>query len=274
MCDGGLGNRLGSLFGGLYYANLNNRIPKIYWPQNNWCGCKFDDLFDVEIESTNISFNESIQFNKNSIFVVHDFSQIKNIVPIIMDHIDPTNLTKYANIPNDIFYYHNIIPPFFLKENVLDLIKNLTIKSEIKNIVDDYIFQQKEKKQVINGLHIRKTDFKNHLNESVYENLILLKKDELFFLCSDDKKTEDKFLKFSNVITFSKKEYPQKLIEGDWNDRIVDPEGRVFNFNVSRSRQASIEAFIDMLILSKTNIIETNKNSTFFQFANYYGVIK
>jgi hypothetical protein len=72
----------------------------------------------------------------------------------------------------------------------------------------------------------------------------------------------------------SKKEYPQKLIEGDWNDRIVDPEGRVFNFNVSRSRQASIEAFIDMLILSKTNIIETNKNSTFFQFANYYGVIK
>ena len=81
MCDGGLGNRLGSLFGGLYYAKINNRIPKIYWPQNNWCGCKFDDLFDVDIESTNISFNESIESNKNSIFVVHEFSQIKNIVP-------------------------------------------------------------------------------------------------------------------------------------------------------------------------------------------------
>ena len=119
-------------------------------------------------------------------------------------------------------------------------------------------------------MHFRKTDFRNNYNESIYESIITTKNDELFFVCSDDMETELKFLQFPNVITFPKLEYPKKLIEGKWNDTIVDSEGRMFSFNVNRSRQASVEAFVDMLILSKTNIIETNPDSTFFQFANYY----
>ena len=108
----------------------------------------------------------------------------------------------------------------------------------------------------------------------LFRSLIKNNQDELFFVCSDDKETELKYMEFNNVISFAKLEYPKKLIDGGWNDTITDSEGRVFNFNIDRSRQACIEAFIDMLILAKTNIIETNKDSTFFQFANYYRSIE
>ena len=48
LCDGGLGNRIAGLLGGLITADRLKLEPLISWPRNNWCGAAFDDLFEED----------------------------------------------------------------------------------------------------------------------------------------------------------------------------------------------------------------------------------
>ena len=64
FCDGGLGNRLNSLLGGLFIANQTQSSPVICWPENNWCGCNFKDLFNTDIEIINDNINEIFKNNR------------------------------------------------------------------------------------------------------------------------------------------------------------------------------------------------------------------
>jgi len=269
FCDGGLGNRLGSLFGGLYFSMLNNKTPIIIWPKNNWCGCSFEDLFDSNIPNTDWGINLAVNNKSECNFIVHDFSQIKYPVAKIEENNFKT-FVKYKNTNNDIFYYHNIIPDYIDINTQILLLKSLKINSNIVNKVENFLKPYKE--EIINGLHFRKTDFRIFLNEDHYEQIIKENFNKTFFVCSDDKETELKFKLNKNVITFEKNNYVDKLIDSDWNASIIDSEGRSFIFNVNRSRESVIEAFIDMLILSKTNII-TENSSTFLNFAKLYGKI-
>jgi len=267
FCDGGLGNRLGSLFGGLHFSMVNNKSPMIIWPENNWCGCSFKDLFDSDIPNTDWGINLAVNNKSECNFIVHDFSQIKYPVANIEENNFKTSI-KYKNTNNDIFYYHNIIPDYIDTDTQILLLKSLKINSNILNKVNNFLEPYKE--QIITGLHFRKTDFRTFLDEDYYDKIIKQNLDKIFFVCSDDKQTELKFKLNKNVITFEKNNYVNKLIDSDWNASIVDSEGRSFIFNVNRSRESVIEAFIDMLILSKTNII-TENSSTFLNFAKLYG---
>jgi hypothetical protein len=92
----------------------------------------------------------------------------------------------------------------------------------------------------------------------------------LFFICSDDSETEKNFSNLLNVVIHNKKNYAEKLNPStSWNDKTVDYEGREFYFNIKRNSESVIEAFIDMLILSRTKIYN-NTMSTFLTFANHY----
>ena len=57
LCDHGLGNRLGSLVGGLKTAELLNYQPIVCWPINNWCQAEFHELFRnaIELESNDFA---------------------------------------------------------------------------------------------------------------------------------------------------------------------------------------------------------------------------
>jgi hypothetical protein len=93
-----------------------------------------------------------------------------------------------------------------------------------------------------------------------------------YFVCSDDKETEDQFSKLRNVCVFEKTSYVQKLNDGEWRQPTKDTVGRIFDFNIDRPKQSVIEAFVDMLILSKTTISVKNK-STFLSWAHMYSTI-
>ena len=82
-----------------------------------------------------------------------------------------------------------------------------------------------------------------------------------YFICSDDRITEERFDALPNVVRYIKTEYAGKLVEGGWLDQTTDTNGRVYNYNVNRPRQSVIEAFIDLLILSRTTIEFTVKSS-------------
>lgn len=267
FCDGGLGNRLGSLFGGLYFSNITNKTPIVLWPENNWCGCAFTDLFENNIENYNYGINQSIKKLSYCNFIVHDSTQVQHY-DINIENNNESILVKYKNTNNDIFYYHNMIPEYIDDNTKISLLKSLNINSNILNQVNKFLNCYADKK--INGLHFRKTDFGNFLNEEQYDLMIKQNPDKLFFVCSDDQETELRFKLNLNVITFEKNNYVTKLVDGSWNANIIDSEGRSFIFNVNRNRESVIEAFIDMLILSKTNIL-TNNSSTFLNFAKLYG---
>lgn len=266
FCDGGLGNRLGVLIGGMLTSNKLKRMPILCWPENSWCGCSFTDLFHNEYELINLNINELFNQNKYNTFLIHE-----NQTDLQINHCYPSleNVESLKNNNDEnIIYYHNSLPDYYNQEQVLSILSIFRVKNEIKNILEEFCNQNVIDLKTF-GIHLRKTDFINFINEEESFKYIESKPNVKFFICSDSSETEEKFLTLSNVFAYKKKYYVEKLKEGDWNDLIVDTEGRRFNFNVNRSRESVKEAFIDLLILSRTNII-TQSHSSFLNFAKLY----
>ena len=119
---------------------------------------------------------------------------------------------------------------------------------------------------------MRNTDghFTNFI-EQAYEHIKIFANNR-FFICSDNKNTEDQFCKLANVITYTKTHYVEKINSNvDWNQ---SPDSNSCNTNVMRNSESVIQGFIDMLILSRTNIISPDVGSTFLQFSKLYSHIE
>jgi len=265
FCDGGLGNRLGVLIGGIITAKKLNLDYEICWPANSWCGCDFVDLFDTNKNIINKNINELFLEDSDDVFLIHE-NQTKYKLKKIYSHSLQT-LELLKNCENNIIYYHNQIPKYYDKSEIINTLSSLKIK---KNITDEVKKFSKEH-DIVNriGVHIRKTDFLPKVDDKIIFDEIR-NSNNLFFICSDDSETEKNFSNLLNVVIHNKKNYAEKLNPStSWNDKTVDYEGREFYFNIKRNSESVIEAFIDMLILSRTKIYN-NTMSTFLTFANHY----
>jgi hypothetical protein len=69
-----------------------------------------------------------------------------------------------------------------------------------------------------------------------------------------------------NVAIYEKQAYVEKLVAGDWTTLASDHSGRVYPCNVNRSAQSVIDAVVDLLVLSHSEVIK-NSNSTFLNAA-------
>jgi hypothetical protein len=117
------------------------------------------------------------------------------------------------------------------------------------------------------GLHIRKTDFGSHgADDDNLYTLVTNCPQKQFFVCSDDKEVERRFGNLPNVAIYPKRAHVEKLVEGDWNSTISDHSGRVYACNVNRSETSVEDALVDLLILSRSQIVRTS-NSTFLNTA-------
>jgi len=268
FCDGGLGNRLGVLVGGLIVSKTLQRAPVICWPQNTWCGCSYKDIFCNDMENISLNINELFSTFKDSLFLIHENQTNLSLHKQLYPTKEAINNLVGDQI-SDIIYYHNSIPEFLDKKQVLQTLQNLQIVPHIQDIVDIFCTQNNIDRSVA-GVHLRKTDYNSLIDENQVQQYISENPEKRFFVCSDDKETEIKFSKNKNVIIRPKTFYAEKLdIDKSWCGHIIDREGRSFNFNVNRSKDSVIEGFIDLLILSKTNItIETI--SSFLKFAKLY----
>jgi len=266
FCDGGLGNRLGVLIGGILTAQQLNRTPILCWPENTWCGCSFNDLFTSEYEIINLNINDLFSQNINNKFIIHE-----NQTNLQLEQYHPNleTIKLFKDIEDEtVIYYHNSIPNYFSQEEILTILSKFYIKHDIKTKIIKFCDKNKINNDMF-GIHFRKTDFQSFLNEDEVYNLITTHPETNFFICSDSFETEEKFSILNNVICYPKNSYVEKLNEGEWNDLTIDNEGRQFNFNINRSKESVIEGFIDLLILSKTNII-VESHSTFLKFAKLY----
>lgn len=265
FCDGGLGNRLGVLIGGIITSQKLNMDYDICWPTNSWCGCDFVDLFDTDKKVINKNINELFSENLENIFLIHE-NQTKIELKKVVNH-SPQSLESLKNVNENIIYYHNQIPRYYDNKEIIETLSSLKIKKEILNEVKKFSKEKDLSKRI--GVHLRRTDFLPKVDEnSVFEDI--KNSNNLFFVCSDDPETEKKFANLLNVVIHKKNYYVEKLNpETSWNDKTIDYEGREFFFNVKRSSESVVEAFVDMLILSRTKI-HNNTMSTFLTFANHY----
>lgn len=270
FCDGGLGNRFGVLIGGLITADKLNAEPIICWPENSWCGCAFTDLFDTNIQVISDDINTLFGNNLDKVFLIHE-NQTKFNLEKVVPHSE-LNIEQLLSYPSDIIYYHNQVPPYYGISKVVNKLNSLKIKDSILQEVNRFCVENGFDQNTC-GVHFRKTDVPIGLNDDEVYQHILSNPTIKHYICSDDKETEMKFKQLNNVYSYPKSSYVEKLKDGGWNDLTTDLEGREFNFNVNRPKQSVIEAFVDLLILSRTKIV-VNSVSSFLNFAKLYSNIQ
>jgi hypothetical protein len=267
FCDGGLANRLNTLIFGLILKEKFGGKWAISWPINNWCGAKFDDLFLTDIKCYDNALNYYKKNENNFTMLMHE-NQSNFDEKIIIYNKELKGYDAYEEVlkkGKPILYYHNLIPSFVDVNDISLGLRKLQPNSEI--LIKAYAFCTRNKiSNSVLGMHIRKTDFGNLVDdESLFK--IALNSEHRFFVCSDDKKVTERFSELKNCIVYEKDFYPEKKNEnGNWNSLIQDDQGRIYNFNVSRSSDSVCDALIDLMILSKTTQIHTS-NSTFLKMA-------
>lgn len=275
LCDHGLGNRFGSIIGGLRIAELTNSEPIICWPKNNWCQCDYEDLFEhkfkVETNDFSLFLVNKIQEYQLPYFFLGSFNNdlSKKIYGYTIQEINELNQHN-----SHLFYSNCKIPKtdMISKTDVIRLLSSIIIKKEILTEVKNFC-----KKNFINratiGIHLRKTDTPKTADENCIFDEIKNTPSINYFLCSDNDETEAKFKTLPNVKIFQKQSKVFKIIEGDWRQSVVDQQGNNFLFNINRPKEQIIDALIDLLILSRTNIQRKSK-STFCTIAEKFAQLE
>tara|TARA_E500000081_G_scaffold138634_1_gene154196 strand:- start:356 stop:1171 length:816 start_codon:yes stop_codon:yes gene_type:complete len=255
-CRGGLGNRLGSLVSGLQVAKQCNLTPMINWTRHNTCDCPFEDLFQTNIDVFSILNHDLDLYTTVSHQGATDIKHNKRTISNILESNKP------------IFYFNDEIPkyldPTITTKNLLQFKPKRQILDNVKNFVSTNQIDNNTQ-----GLHIRKTDL-DLVNEDSWIPIVEKNPKQKFFVCSDSKHAEEKFSKYSNVVTKSKSSYVEKFIDDKWKTSFFDADGNKARYNVNRSRDSVIQALEDLLILSHTDIQRTSRHSSFLRFAFFY----
>ena len=265
-CDGGFGNRFNSLVIGLIICQKGEFTPVISWPSTNVCRALYDDIFEDEFEFNSNRLEEYSDSINQFEFVMHDNQlnwNVKIISPYSYASIDQI-VQYYNNSAKDkLLYFNNLIPNY--QDLDLSLISNLKFKKEYYDIVSKFL-----KFDNYIGIHLRATDSpQGNFNFDQIFNSIK-NSEKIYFVCSDSLEVENEFNKLKNVFTFPKTSYVDKIDSSfDWRvsrGTIKDEKNKALSFNVERSAQSVKEAIIDLLILSKSDIMLTS-NSTFLTTA-------
>jgi hypothetical protein len=236
FCDGGLANRLNSLVSGLKLAQIIKGDWVICWPINEWCGSALEDLFDIDVPI----INEKLSFFQSKIeeffFIMHE-DQLK-FHPKRYVNINGISSFDCLNLRSDLnyFYFNNLVPNFLSLNDINEMLRLISVKDNIKEKVCDFIKKNNICNETI-GLHIRKTDFGDAVNDKELFD-IALSSENNFFVCTDDVEVSKKFSKLKNCFLYLHDEYVKKRDEIlSWNGLVSDDIGRTYNFNVSRNAE-------------------------------------
>lgn len=268
-CDGGFGNRLNGLVSGLLIAGMVGLKPVIVWPCNNWCGARFGEIFensDVQVIDRELATYVPEKGNFH-FFMTEDHlgMGVPNLSPLAVGVL--LNVIQYLQSDGrDVFYHSPLIPGYLEAAWVSAQIRLLKIRGEIESRAAQFM-EQSGLKAPFYGLQIRKTDFGagGADDKSLFE-LVQRAADKRFFVCSDNKEVEARFRKLPNVAVYEKRAYVEKLVAGDWTALAADHSGRVYPCNVNRSAQSVMDAVVDLLVLSYSEVVKTS-NSTFLNAA-------
>jgi hypothetical protein len=262
LCDGGLANRLNALLVALTMKQHTQSAWGIAWPVNNWCGAPFEDLFESTLPVTRNGLS-NFKAQQDRYWQVFHENQIEFDESRITYNKKLTNfesLIGQIGLHPRIVYFHHLIPDYVTDGMLFDALAVLkpksTVVEAVKKVLGDHGVDAKTY-----GVHIRKTDFGDSVDElSLYEKIS--KSNGRFFICSDSNEVLVRFAQLENCVALPKPSMPRKLREdGGWNAPIQDADGRIYPFNVDRDRASVFWGLVDLLILSKTEMLVTSGSS-------------
>lgn len=281
LCDNGLTNRIMALINAIIFSKLYGTVINIYWPSNNSCYATFFDIFKVYPNINVITDHEFELFvNNNDI----NFLSTKELNQLSID-LSNINKLKFISIKED-ESYNNVINYINNKDTniylisfvylskwsldninlVCEIYNNLKFTDNIQNRIDNFVNLNNINSSVY-GIHIRMTDFSyvtNNLNivEKIKNSIsktLITNPEQKFYLASDN---NDIKIEFKNI-------FEDNIIYMDCIqiDKYIKNEytwGTKYEANnVSRTKEACIDGFIEFNILNKTLFKYPNGASTY-----------
>jgi hypothetical protein len=245
-CGGGLGNRFGSITGGLRAAWALGFTPTIYWGIAPACGASLQDLFaHVPAETTDDPTLPSWPC------VSHRPRSGHETFP----------LEKATQMEESFIYTSHR----WLHDGK-DVMRRFTVQPEIQAHVDAFCAQHGIDKSW-DGIHVRGTDAHEKGQKKWAKSLA--RHSGKVFLCSDDTRIEAMFAEMENVVLHPKT-HPMTKANPDLPWRLETLKKREYgdkkwHYNVNRHRASVIEALQDAMILARTTI--HCRKRTFCNFA-------
>jgi hypothetical protein len=270
-CDGGFGNRFNALTSGLALAAETGLVPQVIWPVNNWCGAAFEDIYEDELPVVQRELSSFVQEkDQYEYFIVEDRLGLAQTwtSPLHMQNWESVN-AFFARNTQDVFYYTALIPPFVDGSQVARQVRSLHLRAHIRNRAHEFLSDHGigAKLGDFLGVQIRKTDFgENGADDNNLFELVKNCPQKTFFICSDDKAVEQRFSALPNVRIHVKRAHVEMMVPGEWTTVTTDYSGRLYAGNVNRSAQSVQDAVVDLLVLSRSQIVLTS-HSTFLNTA-------
>jgi hypothetical protein len=266
-CDGGFGNRFNGLVAGLLIARATGLEPLVVWPRNNWCGAGYGGLIENAATVLDCELAEyAPERDRYHFFMSEDHLKmgVPNLSPLLT--ATPDAMRQWVGMSTkDVFFHTPLIPAFLGGAEVLAEVAALRLRRSLVARAETFIASHGLTDFL--GLQIRKTDFgANGADDQKLFELVSQCPHKRFFVCSDDAAVEARFATLPNVVTHAKRAYVEKAVDGGWNTPTADHSGRVYACNVNRGAAGVEDAIVDLLILSRSQIVRTS-NSTFLNTA-------
>lgn len=267
LCDGGLGNRLNALLFALVLKARYGHPWEIAWPLNNWCGAAFEQVFVTDLPVSRNSILDFRARQEQYQLLMHenqcDFDEARITFQRNLVKYDDYAQMLEAGLP--VLYFHHLLPDFVTIADLQPAFAQIGVTSGVRRMAEDFC-RTREIDSTVLGLHIRKTDFGPTVDDDGLFRLVETTPHR-YFVCSDDAEVNRRFASLPNAVVYDKSHFPTMAVAGaGWNQVTRDAEGRVFPFNVSRSADSIVEALVDLLILSRTTLVQTS-HSTFLRMA-------
>lgn len=276
-CDGGLGNRIRGLVNALYW--LDPGTFEICWPINDWCGASFLDIFQ-NLESTKIidysfaDIRELLLQNKNSMLLSHvnQFDISPDQFTPISSLFKPRSYVKRKAQSSLIILYLVQVHPLVSLRVYREMLLMLKPSNKVDVEYQSFIYRMGWSPGKFCGFHARLTDSGN--KPKTYHQMLtrLLRKNNIVFLSSDSPDAILQMIGKHPSVTYRKHVVlPEKKISDyNWVASVSDSDGRLFNYNIYRSKESTIDAMIDLMILASSRVYPSN-GSSFLQVALVYG---
>lgn len=261
ILDGGLGNKFNGLFQGIHISRILDKNLVINNLRNHSTDFDLRLLFEFNFEYIENTLTDLDKKLDPSIPLYAHRQDIKyNRLVFLNQSIQ--NHNSFAYLTNSIH-----VPT----SNLKDCYNSVKINNYVKNEVLRFVLSNNIDKNTL-GLHIRASDFPSRdSNIEFAKNFIDKNQDKKIFVCTDEKEVELSLKSNKNLIFYPKLYYTEKFDKSSgWNGSIVDNDNRRWNYNAARNEPSMIEAFIEMLILSKTTI-NGNPKSSFLGWSKRFG---
>jgi hypothetical protein len=266
LCDGGLANRLNALVFALILQRKFGHAWQVAWPINNWCGAPLQSLFDAPLPVVDTSLLQMREHGTQRMLMQEN--QLNFPPERFVLNSTLTSFEAYAphlNAADGVVYFNNLIPTWVAANDVHEALRSLKLNDDVAARAWAFCSEHGIDAGTL-GIHIRKTDFGDKVNDAaIFEQLKA--SGRRAFVCSDAAEVNDRFDTLAHCAVFKKTAFPEKVQkDAAWLHLTTDQDGRQFPYNIERGATSVVEGLIDLLILSRTELLPTS-GSTFLSMA-------